>query len=471
MLPTKLSHVLLIVVVSLTVSSWIAFYQNATVTTVDIVSFNRMERDEKYERNNGIFSPPSSNAYTENIPNVIGTARKLESTTNGLRQLTPMLYGGPWMRANDELKRVKSTFLKLGMDYDFGPLALNDTEPRIALFYNAYMNPNNLSHSDAIIREQLEVRKASSLGANAMLYYFIIGPNRTNVLNGESCAPCHNLGHSNEGFEEMTLQAAFEYCQTRPQDTILYFHNKGSFTDTETNRRLRRHATKGIFTRHCLRLSFRRGYNLCTAKFTGHPFAHCVGNMFVSQCDYIQHLIPPRDFEFVKQTIHNEMLEDKSLSFSNDTHYGMRRESWVGLSRYAKEHWIGSHPHLKPVSIIPSALGPVSYMWVPDKYDWKPVIRGKIHKNVRAQQQAPPFFQLEGRLYLYKRLYNETPPPDSWVWDFYNVTGEARRRVRKHRKTHAPTTAHVDGNEALHHEEEDEEEEHGHHEEEEEEES
>ena len=313
------------------------------------------------------------------------------------------------------------------------------TDPRIALFYNAYWNPKNTSLADAIIAEQMEQRKGKSVlfvdndelasdavmikednqqnGApDAILYYYSLGaPNHTTP----SCDPCHHLGHKTNASEQITLQEMYEYCLRRPQDTVVYFHNKGSFTSNSMNNRLRRQLTKAVFSKECLSIH-NTTYDMCAATFTGFPFAHIPGNFFTANCNYVNRLIPPRDFERVRRGVHESMLQNKSLPWASDTDAKMSRESWLGLGRYAMEHWIGSHPSLRPAMVYNLSLGPVTYKWVNKDLSWVPELRSNVKRaGQKMMKKAPEFYRRSGRLYLYEKLYGELPPPGSWVWDFY----------------------------------------------------
>ena len=150
--------------------------------------------------------------------------------------------------ANDDESSVGST------KFNFPPDLANqsDADPKIALFYNVYWNPQNTSIASEIVKEQMQQRSGKSIryldvnetgsdaviieqgnqqncASEAILYYFSLGaPNHTIP----PCDPCHHLGHRTKGFEEFTLQAMYEYCSIRPHDSVVYFHNKGSFPST-----------------------------------------------------------------------------------------------------------------------------------------------------------------------------------------------------------------------------------------------
>ena len=322
-------------------------------------------------------------------------------------------------------------------------------QSRIGLFYNVYWNPNTTDLSYAIIQEQLQQRMGMEVqyvdtntkshnedvvvleqknhtndkdgmlkyGApEAHLYYFTLGKPGQQM---PPCEPCHHLGHRDEGFEQYTLQAMYEYCRIRPQDTVVYMHNKGSFTDSPMNHRLRRHLTKAVMSEACLRMP--RAFNFCSALFTGFPFAQVTGNFYTVRCSYVQKLIPPNDFEDAMTMVYSNMMKNTSLSWVNDPDPKMTRESWIGLGRYALEHWIGSHPSLHPLSVYPLSHGAFRYRWVPKDLSWKPTYRKKIFKAHHNQKNVPKFYKLAGRLYLYEKLYGELPPKSSWIWKFYFV--------------------------------------------------
>lgn len=296
--------------------------------------------------------------------------------------------------------------------------------PRVAIFYNIFLNPNNQTLSYDIVKEQLHRRQQMGTAKLATLYYLTVGA--PNFTMPSSCGNnCHHIKHIEEGFEEYTLQALYEYCVARPNDRVVYLHNKGSYTNTEMNHRLRRHLTKAVFSPKCLK-TLHPTYNVCAAQFSGYPFAQCVGNMFAANCDYIRHLIPPNDFSTVHTDVIRNMFHNVSLPWHNTTTAHckhakvMHRPSWLGLERFVMEHWVGSHPYIRPASVFPRTHGEFTYDFVTDRMDWKAKPKGIIARFARHQIHAPPFFQQPGRLYLYEQLYpNDTIPKDSWIWDFY----------------------------------------------------
>ena len=89
------------------------------------------------------------------------------------------------------------------------------------------------------------------------------------------------------------------------------------------------------------------------------------------------------------------MMQHKSLSWVNDR---MLRESWLGLERYAMEHWIGSYPSLKPISVFPRACGLLSYEWASKDLSWKPKVRKKVYRTGPNMFRSPDFYKRVGRL-------------------------------------------------------------------------
>lgn len=110
-----------------------------------------------------------------------------------------------------------------------------------------------------------------------------------------------------------------------------------------------------------------------------------------------------------------------------------------GLGRFGNEHWIGSHPALIPCDVSPvhfKAWMKQSY-WEGPNFSWSMAPRRSLFSNppgylphvsdtliVQVIQQQPElrrneYVLLAGSLYRWIGLYNQTPPPYSWVWSFF----------------------------------------------------
>ena len=133
------------------------------------------------------------------------------------------------------------------------------------------------------------------------------------------------------------------------------------------------------------------------------PFAHTPGNMWLARCDYVNTLIDPLKFEEAMRTKVN-----------------LGGWGCDAMGRHAAEHWVHSHPSVKPCDLSNS-----NYTW---NYDGVP------EDDFEIRLEAAPRFALEQYrqkvcsvkpasqvLSEYRDLYNETPDSLWWGWDFYKV--------------------------------------------------
>jgi len=299
-------------------------------------------------------------------------------------------------------------------------------QEQIGIFYNVYFKENDTVRGINIVKEQLQVRASSDILANTTLYYNHFGD--TNVIF-PPCEPCVRLNVSHSGNEVMTLEALQNFCYTNPSSRVIYIHSKGTYTSTRKNDKLRKILTKGAFSDLCTNMPRKKRdvqttCNVCMAKFNAVPFHASPGNMFVAECIYVNQLVPPRQFARARE----EMMKDlhsqsspqlRSLGFSSkpSISWQFHRPSWIGIGRYAMEHWICSHPSFQGCDVFNNSF---SYMNPPDTNDleegWALAPRDKIRD---IKMPLHPFFLLKGMMYAYKKLYNETPPNSSWIFDFY----------------------------------------------------
>jgi hypothetical protein len=144
--------------------------------------------------------------------------------------------------------------------------------------------------------------------------------------------------------------------------------------------------------------------------------------MFLADCTYVCKLIPPKRFVIRKAQVYQEAQNDSNFVGMMPA-YQFGRKSWVGLGRYAMEHWIYSHPSVRPCDVYRD--GAFSYERPPRSIDWVPSRRpAPAYTRSEVAMEFHPWFLLPGRLYEWRKLYSVAPPDDSWVWKFY---GDDRR--------------------------------------------
>jgi hypothetical protein len=109
---------------------------------------------------------------------------------------------------------------------------------------------------------------------------------------------CIHLKHYNEGFEELTLQSLYDYCQynSDSDDRVVYMHNKGSYHSAYGEAdRLRRHLTMAVTNEMCLKPPD-DSCSACGLRFFTVWSMQFPGNFFTAKCSYVRKLISPKDF-------------------------------------------------------------------------------------------------------------------------------------------------------------------------------
>jgi hypothetical protein len=158
--------------------------------------------------------------------------------------------------------------------------------------------------------------------------------------------------------------------------------------------------------------------------------------MFTATCDYITDLLPPEQFERAMHDAADDALVSQ-LRGAMTTELFQFTPQNLGLDQYSVEHWIGSHPDFRPCDVAPVIFSNDSYL--PNDYSrsqsydfkWSKAPRrssapaGRLSREIEKMVIEKndiafrEFFYLAGNLNRWKRLYNATPPSDSWVWKWY----------------------------------------------------
>mmetsp|Transcript_27771 Transcript_27771/g.31729 ORF Transcript_27771/g.31729 Transcript_27771/m.31729 type:complete len:489 (+) Transcript_27771:163-1629(+) len=307
---------------------------------------------------------------------------------------------------------------------------------KFVIFYNAYINPDNLNQSLKIVDEQLKTIRNASKHSSTPFYYNVMGHNLT---QNSLCPPhkndCQQLRYVSDGDEAITLQDAYDYCHLHPNDAIIYLHDKGSFHNTGSNRRIRKIATASAVSNACYDSMKDGKCNLCVNKFKFLPNHHTPGNMWVGNCTYLQTLIPPRDFAARRyemfrlvrnqRQIENQTTTPKKLyciqklveDFERNLAFNGDQWKYLSLGRYAMEHWAFSGPKLMPCNTI---LGPLMKV---NTNTFQPTTAVLGTGDVKLDFETATttgWYQLEGRTWEMQYLYKQLPPPSSFIWSTYH---------------------------------------------------
>jgi len=306
----------------------------------------------------------------------------------------------PEAKSCDDLSGIgpgnSSTALSLGVHSTREFVAENPTQPDHAIFYNVYIpevqNPEG--YASNIVQEQLSQivnNKSSELPDNTLLFYSMIGSNKT--LDCPEGLSCQLLGYHPKGYEEVTLTELHRYCQAHQSSIVTYLHNKGSLHGHGQQKVLRRLATRSTLSQECMGMRRRKGCNVCGLQFQRSPHLHFSSNMWTAHCDYIAQLFSPR--EYAEKRMEMCLLYEARRDPNNDTYFcepgtsldDNMTESVAqtnGLGRHAMEFWVGSHPSLNPCHVYTERLDMFMSGW--DSW-WEPKL---THGGVSV---VPPYIR------------------------------------------------------------------------------
>ena len=353
------------------------------------------------------------------------------------------------------------------------------------------------TYQRAVAGWPLAVTAASSNSTNSgtttsreiPIYYTVIGDRTATHEIDALCrarqTPCRFLAPAHRtGDEGKTLQAVYEYCATAPATALVtYLHNKGSYHPSRENTALRRMLTTAIFSHQCQTISSSSESvttdstnttsprcNVCAGRFTPLPHTHMTGNMWVAECGYIQQLRPPDDFPTIMdrmlQVAQQQQQQPPSLwlfptkPLPSTVWFAPRIPSDYGIGRYAYEHWIGSHPYLRPCDVYPNPQYTYGFLGLdltladddPDTITtttttWEPTLQRIPWENGLLPLEKfwhygfNDWFCGRAKLAQYNYLYGNTststsstststtgsikypysiiPDPDSFIWKYY----------------------------------------------------
>jgi len=325
-------------------------------------------------------------------------------------------------------------------DVETNSIRENSKSEYISIFYNIYSAPNSVNSSTTIVNEQMQTviegankfflqkNKVGETDSDRTLYFQTIGERMSKNVVLQWCGKasrfsCKYLGHADEGDEVLTLQALYEHCVQGKSEKVIYMHDKGSFHESESNTYLRQFMTKAVTNYNCVRPDI-NACNVCSYQFSPLPFHHSPGNFWVAKCEYIRKLIPPNQFN---QSM-TELVSKVREKFEFQHH--QNRDSWLGIDRYAQEHWAYSHPSINPCDLLPrprphyelgeSGVIPL-YLKMAPRYPmgYRDPRMEKKSDASEVIEKYSSYYLLEGNLFRWKELYNQLPPKDSWVWLWY----------------------------------------------------
>jgi hypothetical protein len=167
--------------------------------------------------------------------------------------------------------------------------------------------------------------------------------------------------------------------------------------------------------------------NICASRFATFPHFHMAGNMWTAQCSYIQQLIPPKQFpQRMEELMEYVMIRrpNSTVEIPKPTFKQMYDGYPVGRERFAYEHWLGSHPHLKPCDVYPGKYLH-GYRDLPDRKRkfWIPRLgpapRWPLQMFLDISMLRGEWFCGQARLFEFEFLYGLQPKENSFIWSYY----------------------------------------------------
>ena len=337
-----------------------------------------------------------------------------------------------------------------------------NTKPPVVIFYNiAYPKDRKKEAQyalkiqlDVLANGQYDIQTRSFHHERATVVYYTLAEGDSDNADfivrycnrKKQNMTCHLLNEvpSAETRGE-TLEQLHKYCEANPSSRVTYLSNMHppihgtNTTGRHPMQKLRAYAAAAT-SKMCLRS--RDTCNVCGMEFYALPYSHFSGNSFTADCEYVNKLIPPRQFEESMNNLSEDaLLTHLERSFTSEL-FPFTPQN-LGIGHYSVEHWIGSHPDIKPCDIAP-----VKKRWLPwfrgnayiandysssRIYDFRwglaprrshaPVgaLASKTESSVRENDTTlfRDYFYLAGNLYKWTKLYNRLPPENSWVWNWF----------------------------------------------------
>ncbi len=277
------------------------------------------------------------------------------------------------------------------LEYDQDDNELQENKTIVPVFYNVYAHPKRINITKNIFNEQMALLRPEHKVFVRSIGFPVEIHNATHVR------------HDENGDEAETLGLLWDHCQDNLDDIVVYIHNKGSFHPSKKNDILRRFLTRGALSEECSNMP--TTCDVCSSRMSPLPHPHTSGNMWAARCDYVKKLIDPLKF--------NEAMRTKVHPKQN---------ACIGTGRYAAEHWVHSHPSVRPCDLSTSNFT-WNYNGVPEgdfEMQLEPAPRFELSRYEKKNVcPKPRLFRI---LSEYRDLYNETPTASWWGWDFHKVT-------------------------------------------------
>ena len=319
----------------------------------------------------------------------------------------------------------------------------------LIVYYNVFSK--NVATAVEIVYEQLTELRAAPIWASVEeVRYSTIGKgkmrNHVERICRELNMRCRRLGSHKTGHEERTLTPLHAFCTKNPEESVAYLHDKGSFRNVfatqvrARQKRLRQALLRGLGSDGCV-AAITKGdaCDVCSTHFTALPHQHAKGNMWLAKCSYVATLLAPPQFQKSMDTYWGRL----GFMISGPPH--MQGTPWVGTGRYAMEHWVHSHPSVRPCDVSEKPLETLHDMIQLSSGGWDSSVATAAPRIVAAfpgagealdEQHSLRNTRSNKRNYTtimgeWQTLYGEVPPESSLLLrkyrQMYGVRAPGRR--------------------------------------------
>lgn len=290
------------------------------------------------------------------------------------------------------------------------------TAPKIRVFYNLFAKgPAEADRVRRIVAEQFAHLDPTLHDGDVAVTS--IGHRLDALPPGARVAEHHAAGG-----EDLTLRAVWRYCRAnpRPDVRVVYLHSKGSYHPTAANTRLRDFVTRAALSPACAALP--DACDVCSARMSPLPHPHSSGNMWLARCDYVARLFDPA----------------AALGGAGLPAAALEDGPCEGRGRYLGEHWVHSHPSVRPCDVYPGREFTWAHLRVPAVGSWegelRPAPRFRFAEYVlpgMCMDEHPETLSIldfvDLRKQNYAMLYNITDLDESWWgWEFLQRSITAR---------------------------------------------
>jgi hypothetical protein len=350
----------------------------------------------------------------------------------------------------------------------------NDAESSVAIFYHVSLS---VAEAQDVVAQQMEIAANSHAAGSSSggdsgpvpLYYTVTGGTAENlprfverICEKYDSVACHLMHSFERDWKGETLQQLHRYCQSYPSHRVVYLTNRGPRQLGRDATNVIRSMTAAVTSDMCLggAVQAETTCNVCGLAFYTQPAPHFPGNMFAASCDYVNQLLAPNQFEERMRDVIGEALLAKVRTILTSNLFPDSPET-MGLDEHAVDHWIGSHPTIRPCDVAPAKRrGWFSWLTAGDSSTddlWQTAnsldlldafqlsmaphrvgapfgFNATLERRIQSDEglRRREYYYLAGLLFKWYALYEAAPPADSWVWSWFPEGSAWRRGVENH---------------------------------------